>query len=137
MAKAQVGIETLFSALVLLLILSFSVVYAFSEKGNNEIIENSLDVQSNCWKLSNFISETFVSGDGTTVKTNFIKSYSFWVFPSSRFISATSDLTSVTVFCTLPVSRVSNATGTIPKSFLLANKTAMTLTNIGDLVVVT
>ena len=135
--KAQVSIETIFSVIVLIMIFAFSIIYSVYARESNNNARETLEVQGICWKISNFITEVFASGDGIYVNTFLNNMHTFEVFPSSKFISVTSDLTGAQAVCTIQTNRVSNVGSSVPASFRLANTTSLHLTNVNGLVVIT
>jgi len=136
MKKAQVGIETIFSAIILLLILTFAAVYTIFERNSNNEMKNALEVRANCYKFSNLVSEAFSSGAGIYISTNFLQNYTFTVFTKSKTLLVASDSTGANTICALPASRVTNTTGGIPGSFTLTHVSALNIRNTGGVVIV-
>jgi uncharacterized protein (UPF0333 family) len=138
MKKAQVAMEYLFVTTIILL-LSIFVLYDVFDK--REQLDNTKEIllkKSLCLSVSSFISEVYTKGTGTeaTLKlTSDQLSYPVTIQPISRnlFVGITN-----AIYCTIPLSSVSNSTDKVDwfRFYFNGWNRALTFKNVDNLVVV-
>ncbi len=104
--KSQVSLEFLFTVGIVLLIFIILVGFNIERKTDVNNLKNYVYLKSECFKLSNSITNAYISGDGFNLTAE-IK-YDASVFAENKALNINYD--GVDVYCSFPVAGITNST---------------------------
>ena len=130
MKRGQISTEFLFAIGTVVII--FLIILAFSFERRNDIkdTESSLSKKNECLKISNFITEIFIGGEGALANAKI--GYDVSIQGEARMLCVDNDFC-----CSFPINRVSKETGPIGNGNIFSlTKGDIILKNINNYVVI-